>query len=104
MNLVESIFAATRRLERWTHPAIVCDGQALSYAELLSSARRFGGVLRASGIVAGDRIALVARDGPELVAAFLGSAAVLAVPVPLSTLLSAKELEYVLAHCGAQAV
>lgn len=102
MNLVDSVFATVRRRELWSHPAIVCDGEATSYGELLATVRRCGGLLRAAGVVPGDRVALVCQDGPELVAVFLGSAAIGAVPVPLSTLLSAAELGYVLGHCGAR--
>lgn len=104
VNLVESVFAAAGRLDRWSRPALVCDARPVTYAELLSMARRFGGALRALDVGGGERVAIVARDGPEFVAAFLGSAAVGAVAVPLSTMLSATELEYVLGHCGAKAV
>lgn len=104
MNLVESVFATARRLDLWSRPAIVCDGRTVTYAELLDRTRRFGGLLRGSGVATGERVALVAHDGPEFVAAFLGSAAVGCVPVPLSTLLATAELEYVLSHCGARAV
>ena len=61
MNLVESVFAAARRLDRWSHTAIVCDGRRIGYAELLTMVRRFGGLLRGLGVGAGQRIAIVAE-------------------------------------------
>jgi 4-hydroxybenzoate-CoA ligase len=103
VNLADFVFDAARRLDRWSHPAVVCGDRRLTYADLLSSVRRFAGALRGLGVGRGDRVAIVARDCPEFVVAFLGTAAAGAVSVPTSTMLSPAELEYVLAHCGARA-
>ncbi|MDQ5836342.1 MAG: AMP-binding protein, partial [Acidobacteriota bacterium] len=103
MNLVEYVFGAARELNRWDEAAILCDERRLSYAQLFGSVKKFGGALRALGVRRGERVALVAADCPEFVASFLGAAAVGAVAVPLSTMLSATELGYVLGHCGARA-
>ena len=103
MNLVEYVFGAARELSRWSEDAILCEDRRLTYAQLLGAVRRFGGALRSLGVRRGERVAVVAADCPEFVASFLGAAAVGAVAVPLSTMLSASELEYVLGHCGARA-
>jgi 4-hydroxybenzoate-CoA ligase len=103
VNLVEYVFGAARELNRWDEAAILCDERRLSYAQLLGAVRKFGGALRALGVRRGERVAVVAADCPEFVASFLGAAAVGAVAVPLSTMLSATELGYVLGHCGARA-
>jgi amino acid adenylation domain-containing protein len=53
-----------------THPAIVCTGQSITYAELAAAARRFAATvaeLRGSGPVA-----LLAHRRPATIAAFLG--------------------------------
>ncbi|MFL6207978.1 MAG: benzoate-CoA ligase family protein [Pyrinomonadaceae bacterium] len=101
MNLVEYIFRAARAQGRWPHTAVVCGAQQLSYAELLRQVRQFAGLLWHLGVPAGARVAIVARDCPEWVVAFLGTTAVGAVAVPISTMQTAPELEYVLEHCGA---
>ena len=103
MNLVEYVFGAARELNRWTEAAILCEDRRLTYAQLLRAVRKCGGALRTLGVARGKRVAVVAADGPEFVASFLGAAAVGAVAVPLSTMLPPDELEYVLNHCGAKA-
>jgi acyl-CoA synthetase (AMP-forming)/AMP-acid ligase II len=75
VNLADFVFDAARRLDRWSHPAVVCGDRRLTYADLLSSVRRFAGALRGLGVGRGDRVAIVARDCPEFVVAFLGTAA-----------------------------
>jgi len=54
-----------------------------SYATLATEAGRVTAGLRALGLAAGDRVALVLPTGPDMVAAFFGVAAAGAVPVPL---------------------
>jgi benzoate-CoA ligase family protein len=103
MNLVEYVFAAARALDRSAEPAIVCGERRVSYADLYGAVRRFAGATGELGVAPGDRVAIVARDIPEFVVSFLGAAAAGAVAVPLSTMLSADELAYMLDHCGAKA-
>jgi 4-hydroxybenzoate-CoA ligase len=103
MNLVEYVFSTARETDRWSHVAIVCDEAEISYAELYSSVRRFAGGLRRLGVAPGDRVAIVARDCPEFVVAFLGIAAAGSVAVPVSTMATASDLEYVLGHSGVTA-
>jgi benzoate-CoA ligase family protein len=103
LNLVEYVFRAARAEARWHAPAVVCGGQSLTYAALWARVLRCGGMLRAAGVAPGGRVALVARDCPEWIVTFLGAAAAGAVVVPASTMLTATELAYVLAHSGATA-
>ncbi|HEX3558652.1 MAG TPA: benzoate-CoA ligase family protein [Pyrinomonadaceae bacterium] len=102
MNLVEYVFGAARELNRWADVALLCEDRRLTYAQLRRAVCKFGGALRSLGVARGERVAIVAADCPEFVASFLGAAAVGALAVPLSTMLSASELEYVLEHCGAR--
>jgi len=48
-----------------------------------------------------DRVALVLRDSPAFIAAFLGAAKIGAIPVPLSTLARPDELAFMVTDCGA---
>ncbi|PYS50999.1 MAG: benzoate-CoA ligase family protein [Acidobacteria bacterium] len=103
VNLVEYIFQAAEKRELWQHPAIIYRDAAFSYEELFRLVKKCGGMMKSLGIKSGDRVAIVASDCPEWVAAFLGTIAVGAVAVPASTMLSMSELQYVLNHCGAKA-
>jgi len=49
----------------------------------------------------GDRVALVLRDSPQFIAAFLGAVKIGAIPVPLSTLARPDELDFMLRDSGA---
>jgi 4-hydroxybenzoate-CoA ligase len=104
MNSVEFIFQAADRQNLWSRPAIYCRESTISYGDLLRQVRQFAGAVRAAGIQPGDRVAIVAPDGPEFVVSFLGTLAVGSVAVPLSTRMSAESLGFVLGHCGARAI
>ena len=104
MNLVEYIFRAAREQGRWADPAVVCGDEQMSYAELLRDVRKFAGLLWHLEVGAGERVSIVARDCPEWMVAFLGTTAVGAVAVPVSTMATEQELAHVLAHSGAVAL
>lgn len=103
MNLVEYIFKAAREMDRWSQPAILYEGGQFTYSQLLHLVRRYNGMIQALGIKPGDRVALAACDCPEFIISFLGTVALGAVAVPVSTMLPAAELEYILNHCDATA-
>ena len=104
MNLVEFVFQAARRMNRWPEVAILCEGRALSYEQLLRQIRKYVGMIEALGVGPGERVAICAADCPEWIISFLGTTGAGAVAVPMSTMLSAAELQYVLNHCGAKAL
>src|SRR6201997_2268389 len=76
------------------HPALVVpeSGTSLSYAALQRSLDRAAGRLAALGVGEGDRVALVAADGPALITAFLAIGALGAAAAPLNPALGAAEL------------
>ncbi len=76
------------------HPALVVpeSGSALSYAALQRALDRATGRLAALGVGEGDRVALVAANGPGLVVAFLALAARGAAFAPLNPALGVAEL------------
>ena len=57
--------------------------------------------LREHGLERGQRVALVLRDSPRFIAAFLGAVKLGAIPVPLSTLASHEELAFMQRDSGA---
>ena len=104
MNLVDYLFQAAEKLNRWQQPAIAACDRSVSYEQLFGLVKKCCGMMKALGVVAGDRVAIVAADCPEWVISFLGITAAGAVAVPASTMSSASELQYVLNHSGAKAV
>ena len=76
------------------HPALVVPepGVSLSYAALQRALDRAVGRLAALGVGEGDRVALVAANGPALVVAFLAIVASGAAVAPLNPALSVAEL------------
>src|SRR5215469_16145250 len=60
-------------------PAILAEGHtALSYGELLDAIDRTARILTATGVEPGDRVAIVASSGPEMVVLFLAVASMAA--------------------------
>ncbi|HEY2931928.1 MAG TPA: benzoate-CoA ligase family protein [Acidobacteriota bacterium] len=104
MNLVNFIFEAASKLKRWPHPAVLYGSSRYSYQHLLSRVRQSASVIRQCGVLRGDRVAIVCCDCPDFICGFLGSIAARSIAVPISTMLPAGELEFILADCGAKAV
>ena len=77
-----------------THPALVVpqSGTALSYAALQQALDQAEGRLAALGVREGDRVALVAANGPALIVAFLAVVASGAAAAPLNPALGVAEL------------
>jgi acyl-CoA synthetase (AMP-forming)/AMP-acid ligase II len=76
------------------HPALVVpeSGASLSYAGLQRALDRAAGRLAEIGVQEGDRVALVAANGPALIVAFVAVAARGAAAAPLNPALSVAEL------------
>ena len=77
------------------HPALVVpeSGTSVSYAALQRALDQAAGRLAALGVREGDRVALVAANGPALVVAFLAVAARGAAAAPLNPALGVAELD-----------
>ena len=84
--------------------AVVCGDHQLTYADLQRELFRVGHALEALGIGREERVALVVNDEPAFPAWFLGCLRAGVVPVPLSTMLTGKELAGVVDDSGAQLV
>jgi benzoate-CoA ligase family protein len=72
--------------------AAAARGTDLTYGELDALARRAAGALAAAGIRPEERLLLCMADSPELIALFLGGLYLGAVPVPVSTMVTAADL------------
>lgn len=85
-----------------TRDALVCGAERLSYAALDDRVGRFGNALGAAGVAPGDRVLLVVKDRPALVAGYLAAMRIGAVAVALSTRADADGLRFALGDSGAR--
>ena len=95
MNLARSLYAACER-----HPEVEAF-PGVRYGELLHRVRRIAGGL---GVEPGARVAVVLDNRLETTLLYWAAQWAGAVFVPLSWRLSAAELDYCLADCGARVV
>ncbi len=86
------------------HLAVEDGPTHLTYAELLARARSFGAALAASGIEAGDRVAIWAGNSAEWIVALLGLFEAGAVLVPVNTRFRGGEAADILARSRARAL
>ncbi len=84
--------------------ALIWRNRVTTYGELNASVAAFRGGLAASGIVTGDRVALVLGNSPHFVVAYLATIGLGAIAVPLNPASPGPELETELAAVGARAV
>ena len=82
--------------------AIVYGDREMTYAEMAAAATRLARALEASGIQAGDRVAYLCPNIPEMLVSHFGVPLLGAVLVAINTRLSPGEIEYILNHSGAR--
>ena len=76
--------------------ALLHEGKATSYQDVLQEVNRFGNALRSLNVEMEDRVALLLLDSPEFVAAFFGAIKIGAGPIPMNTMLRPVDYEYML--------
>src|SRR5262245_15994981 len=99
LNLACILESSARRFPG--EPAILFDGQRMTYRELREQAHRAANALTALGVRPGDRVALMVPNRPEFTVAYFGILLAGAIVVPLNTLLVAEEIAYHLEDSGA---
>lgn len=82
--------------------ALTCDSQRLTYVELDHEVSKAARALQASGVVCGDRVALLLGNRIEFVVLLFAAARVGAIAVPLSTREVRPGIAYALGQCGAR--
>ncbi len=102
MNLAKLLDEAAR--EFGERPAVVFEGQEISYAELADASARFAGGLRKLGIEPDDRVAVYLPNLPQFVIAIWGILKAGAVPTPMNPQLRAREIAYQLSDSGAKLI
>jgi len=93
-STVASLFASRAR-ERTGAPAVVDDRVAWSYGELAGRVQHLAGYLRARGVAAGDRVAVLSKNRAEYLEVFLACGWIGAIVACQSWRLADPEL----AHC-----
>src|SRR5712691_1906353 len=84
--------------------AIRCQGKSVTYGELAANVDRCGNALRELGVQMEERVVILCLDSPAFVYAFFGAIKIGAVPVPTNTLLTPRDLAYVLNDSRAVAI
>jgi 4-hydroxybenzoate-CoA ligase len=97
-------FIDSHRGVRESAVAIRCQGRSVSYGELAANVDRCGNAFRKLGIGLEQRVLILCLDSPAFAYAFFGAIKIGAVPVPTNTLLTSRDLAYVLNDSRAVAV
>ena len=85
--------------------AFECEDRRISYDALYAGVTRTGSALRTRlGVRPEERVLLLMLDGPQMVFAFFGAIKAGAVPIPVNTLWTAAEYEFVLRDSRAAVV
>jgi len=93
----------TRSVERNPNAeAVAYNGRRLTYGEVHNLAGNVATYLTESGLQKGDRVALLAANSPEYIAAYYGILAAGGVAVTLNTQAKARDIDNWLSHSGAR--
>lgn len=82
--------------------AVVYGERRMTYTQLSEEVTRVAHALQACGVTAGDRVAYLLPNIPEMLVAHFAVPLAGAVLVPINTRLAPPEVQYILAHCGAK--
>lgn len=92
-----------RTAKRWPNKtAIICGAACWTYAEYDTICNRLANGLRAQGVAAGDRVAILSRNSHAFAALRFALARLGVVLVPINFMLNADEVAYILKHAGAK--
>ncbi|MFB6072788.1 MAG: long-chain fatty acid--CoA ligase [Halobacterium sp.] len=85
-------------------PAVVFDGDELSYGEFWAQTGQFAAALREDGAEPGDRVALYLPNLPQYVVAFYGALRAGCVVVPMNPQYKSREISHLLSNSEAETV
>ena len=102
MNIAHLLWTTAEKYPQ--EPGIVEREVEVTYSELQSRAAGIASALRASGVVAGDRVGIFLERGADAAAAFFGATACGAVAININETLRPRQVEHILAHSGSAAL
>ncbi|MFC9679624.1 long-chain-fatty-acid--CoA ligase [Streptomyces sp. NPDC056948] len=82
------------------HPAVLCEGRSLTYADLHRESNRVAHALRAAGLAPGDRVAYLGKESEHYYEILFGCAKSGTVLVPVNWRLTAPEVSHILQDSG----
>jgi benzoate-CoA ligase len=97
-------FIDSHRGVRKDRIAIRCQGASVTYGELAENVDRAGNALKELGVEMEQRVVMQIVDSPSFVYAFFGAIKIGAIPVPTNTLLTGRDLRYILEDTRAVAI
>jgi fatty-acyl-CoA synthase len=91
-------------VERWSDlhpdkPALIFEGETISYSMLHRRANRTGCWLQSIGIEKGDRVGVMMSNCPEFIELYLACSRLGAIFVPVNFRMAAAEVDYTLKNC-----
>ena len=89
---------------RPNHPALLFQGNAVSYRELDRLSNAFANALIELGVKKGDRVALILPNTPQIIISLLGTWKAGGILVSLNPLYTERELEHALTESGSETV
>jgi long-chain acyl-CoA synthetase len=102
LNLAGNLTATARR--HGTRAALALGDAELSYSELDAASARVAGMLRARGLLPGDRVGVMLPNVPEFAMAYYGVLRMGGVVVPMNPMLKPREVEHYITDSGAAVV
>ncbi len=84
--------------------ALICGFEEVTYRQLHERVNRMGNCFRELGIEMEDRVALILLDSPEFFYSYFGAMKIGAIPVPVNTLLTARDYLHQLNDCRARVI
>ena len=90
--------------QRPDHPALLFQGNTVSYSELDRLSTSLANALTELGVKPGDRVALLLPNSPQIILSLFGIWKAGGIVVPLNPLYTEPELEHALSEAGAETV
>ena len=104
LNIASRLLDANLLAGRGNKLALSCEGQRMTYAEVIRAVNCAGNALQALGVEMENRVVLILSDSAAFVVSFLGAIKLGAVAVPLNPLLPLHEYPFYLNDSRAKVV
>ena len=102
MNAAELLLGPRAQARHAARTALVCEGEAVTYAELAALTARASAAYAGLGVRPGEAVLLLMRDTPQFAAAWLGALRMGAVAIALNNKLSDSEYRHILSDSEAR--